>query len=201
MNMILSRSSGLIQSVWVTPQRRLRSIIAIAAGAAGAATLAFSLGIGVTFLVFGVFAALHLSFDIAVSDACESKKQEGQGADLAEHAQFVDTSQAAVIAAAATILGLITAFSGGALPGAAKVAVVGLGGGVLVLFVSRGSQARLAPAGTARTLGIYADVIGFSLFTLGIIGIIVSLLVTGGLGVQSNSSSDTSPASLHLVRP
>jgi hypothetical protein len=174
----------LMRAARRTPQRRLRAAISTVAAAAGAIIFAFSSGVGITFLAFGFFAFTHLAFDIAIASKDKEGAAGGEQPNQAEFLQFVDTSQTAVITAAATILGLITAFSGGALPGAAKVAVVGLGGGVLVLFVSRSSQARLASAASARLLGTYADVIGFSLFTLGIIGIVVSLLITGGLGVQ-----------------
>lgn len=196
---------NLERALWSDPQRKLRSIIAIGALVTGATALTFSFGIGITFLVFGAFAAAHFFFDIAVEQAGSRKPQEEQPRKPQEEqpskpqeeqrsgfAQFVDTSQAAVITAAATILGLITAFSAGALPAAARVAVIGLGGGVLVMFVSRSSQARNSLTHAARVLGVCADIIGFSLFTLGLIGIIVSLFITGGLGnhkAQGHSSS------------
>jgi len=173
------------------PQRRVRALISATAIVAGASILAFGTGVGITFLVFGIFAFMHLSFDMAIGDAERAyaeivKPEEEEESGQTVFQQFVDTSQTAVITAAATILGLITAFSGGSLPGAAKVAVVGLGGAVLVLLVNRSSQSRFASSKRALRLGIYTDVVGFSLFTLGIIGIIVSLLVTGGLGVQGS---------------
>ena len=179
--------------LWSTPPGRLRSVIAIGALVAGVAALSSSPGVGITFLIFGAFTAAHLFFDIFVARAEPSKPQEGKQPSQTGFGQFVDASQAAVITAAATILGLITAFSGGALPAAAKVAVIGLGGGVLVLFVSRSSQARNSPTRAVRVLGACTDIIGFSLFTLGLIGIMVSLLITGGLGNHS-AHGQTSPA-------
>jgi hypothetical protein len=169
----------------------VRALISATAIVAGASILPFSAGVGITFLVFGIFAFIHLSFDMAIGDAERAyaeivRPAEEEESDQNVFQQFVDTSQTAVITAAATILGLITAFSGGSLPGAAKVAVVGLGGAVLVLLVNRASQSRFASSNVALRLGIYTDVVGFSLFTLGIIGIIVSLLVMGGLGVQGS---------------
>jgi len=191
---------GLMRAAWSSPQRKLRTIIAVAATMTGAATLYFSIGIGVTFLAFGVFAAGHMSFDIAVTNRDPETPPALQQSNQTGPVQFIDTTQAAVITAAATILGLITAFSGSALPGAAKVGVVALGGGILVMFVSRSSQARLSSAKAARTLGLLADVIGVSLFTLGIIGIIVSLLITGGLGAQGSGHGHAAPSSYLLVR-
>jgi hypothetical protein len=188
----LDKPFSVKHALWSTPQRRLRSIIAVGALVTGAAVLAFSSGIGITFLIFGAFTSAHFFFDIAVERLGWSKRYEEQQSGFA---QFVDASQTAVITAAATILGLITAFSGGALPAAAKVAVIGLGGGVLVMFVGRSSQARNSPAPAARVLGACADVIGFSLFTLGLIGIMVSLFITGGLGNRSTHGHTSSAIS------
>ncbi len=178
-----------MKQLWANPQRRFRLIIALGSLAAGASTLESTRGVGITFLAFGTFSFLHLCFDIIIVRAAPGQQAAaapGQQ-ERADFAKFAEKNQAAVITASATILGLITAFSGGTLPAAAKIGVIGLGGGVILMFVNQGSRARLASEPMARALGLYADILAFSLFALGLIAIVVSLLTVGGLGKQNNT--------------
>ncbi len=186
-----------MKQLWANPQRRFRLIIALGSLAAGASTLESTRGVGITFLAFGTFSFLHLCFDIIIvraapgQQAADAPGQQAAAApgqqERADFAKFAEKNQAAVITASATILGLITAFSGGTLPAAAKIGVIGLGGGVILMFVNQGSRARLASEPMARALGLYADILAFSLFALGLIAIVVSLLTVGGLGKQNNT--------------
>src|ERR1700680_1434645 len=130
---------GYLRALFGNTQRIVRLAISAAGIAAGVSTLGRNRGLGVTLLVFGIFTLGHLAFDVGsiyLEKKSPSAKQEHQA-----FAEFVASNQTAVITAAGTILGLVTAFSQRPLPAATIVAVIGLGAGVLILFVTYGSGA------------------------------------------------------------
>lgn len=104
------------------------------------------------------------------------------GPESAGTARITSDIQGAVIAAAGTVLGLISAFAAGALPVATKVAVGCLAFALLLGIVVMASGARAVKPLRARGVGLFLDILSFLTFSFGVIALVLSLIITGGLG-------------------